>query len=178
MEAINNLLYGLTIVAKPVNIIFMSVGCILGTVLGMLPGVGPATGVALLLPLTFTMKPETALITMAAVYYGAMFGGSRSSILLNVPGDGAAIASCFDGYPMTLKGKAESALAISAVASFIGGLIAAVIFLFLAMPVARFALRFGPPEYFVLMVFALSATASLTEESPVKGFSRCCLVSW
>ena len=75
MEAINNLLYGLTIVAKPVNIIFMSVGCILGTVLGMLPGVGPATGVALLLPLTFTMKPETALITMAAVYYGAMFGG-------------------------------------------------------------------------------------------------------
>ena len=95
---------------------------------------------------------------------------SRSSILLNVPGDGAAIASCFDGYPMTLKGKAESALAISAVASFIGGLIAAVIFLFLAMPVARFALRFGPPEYFVLMVFALSATASLTEESPVKGF--------
>ncbi len=170
METINSLLYGLTIVAQPINIIFMAIGCILGTVLGMLPGVGPATGIALLLPLTFTMKPETALITMAAVYYGAMFGGSRSSILLNVPGDGAAVASCFDGYPMTLKGKAESALAISAIASFIGGLIAAIIFLALAMPVARFALRFGPPEYFVLMVFALSATASLTEESPVKGF--------
>ncbi|SIN75553.1 putative tricarboxylic transport membrane protein [Acetomicrobium flavidum] len=170
METINNLLYGLSIVVQPVNIIFMSIGCILGTVLGMLPGVGPATGVALLLPLTFTMEPETALITMAAVYYGAMFGGSRSAILLNVPGDGAAVASCFDGYPMAMNGKAESALAISAVASFIGGLVAAVIFLFLAMPVARFALRFGPPEYFMLMVFALSATASLTEESPIKGF--------
>lgn len=170
METLNNLIYGLTIVIQPINIIFMSVGCVLGTILGMMPGVGPATGVALLLPLTFTMRPETALITMASIYYGAMFGGSRSAILLNVPGDGAAVASCFDGYPMTLKGKAESALAISAIASFIGGLIAAVIFLVLAMPVARFALRFGPPEYFTLMVFALAATASLSQESPIKGF--------
>jgi len=170
METLSNLIYGLTIVIQPINIIFMSVGCVLGTILGMMPGVGPATGVALLLPLTFTMRPETALITMASIYYGAMFGGSRSAILLNVPGDGAAVASCFDGYPMTLKGKAESALAISAIASFIGGLIAAVIFLVLAMPVARFALRFGPPEYFTLMVFALAATASLSQESPIKGF--------
>ncbi|MBC7323669.1 MAG: tripartite tricarboxylate transporter permease, partial [Acetomicrobium sp.] len=170
METLSNLIYGLTIIIQPINIIFMSVGCVLGTILGMMPGVGPATGVALLLPLTFTMRPETALITMASIYYGAMFGGSRSAILLNVPGDGAAVASCFDGYPMTLKGKAESALAISAIASFIGGLIAAVIFLVLAMPVARFALRFGPPEYFTLMVFALAATASLSQESPIKGF--------
>lgn len=170
METLNNLMYGLTIVLQPDNIIAMIVGSTLGTILGMLPGVGPMTGVALLLPLTFIMKPETALITMAAIYYGAMFGGSRSAILLNVPGDGAAVASCFDGYPMTLNGKAESALAISAIASFIGGLIAAIIFLALAMPIARFALLFGPPEYFTLMIFALAATASLFEESVVKGF--------
>lgn len=170
METISNLMYGFTIVAQPINLLWMSIGCILGTILGAIPGIGPMTGVALLLPLSFAMRPETALITMAAVYYGAMFGGSRSSILLNVPGDGAAIASCFDGYPMAMKGKAEAALAISAIASFFGGLIAAVFFLVLAMPVARFALRFGPPEYFILMIFALAATASLSKESPIKGF--------
>lgn len=136
----------------------------------MLPGLGPATGVAVLLPLTFTMGAEGALITMCGVYYGAMFGGSRSSILINTPGDGAAIAATFDGYPMAMNGKAESALAMSAIASFIGGMIATVFMVFTAEPVARFGLKFGTAEYFMLMVFALSATAAMSKGNAIKGF--------
>lgn len=166
---LSNLAFGFSVALQPMNILLMTLGSMLGTVLGMLPGLGPSTGIALLLPLTFTMKPEMALIAMCAVYYGAMFGGSRSSILLNIPGDGAAVASCFDGYPMAQQGRAEAALAISAIASFIGGLVASVAFVALALPVARFALRFGPPEYFVLMVFALAATAAISKEALLKG---------
>lgn len=169
MDVITNLLHGFSVAMTPVNIVWLIVGAILGTVLGMLPGIGPSTGVALLLPLTFAMNPATALIAMCAIYYGAMFGGSRSSILLNVPGDGAAVASCFDGYPMAQNGQAEAALAISAIASFIGGLIATIAFVFMALPMARFALKFGPPEYFTLMVFALAATASISKEALLKG---------
>lgn len=153
----------------PLNIMWVLAGSALGTVLGMLPGLGPTTGIALLMPLTFTMAPDTALVTMCAIYYGAMFGGSRSSILLNVPGDGAAVASCFDGYPMCLNGEGEAALAISAIASFIGGLIATIAFVVIAVPVARFALKFGPPEYFMLMCFALAATAAISKEAMLKG---------
>ena len=148
----------------------MTFGGILGTIVGMLPGLGPATGVAVLIPITFTMSPTAAMITMTGIYYGAMFGGSRSSILINTPGDGAALAATFDGYPMAMKGKAESALAISAIASFIGGTIAAVLLVLLATPVSRFALKFGPAEYFLLMVAALSMTASMSKGNQLKGF--------
>src|SRR6056297_65984 len=170
METLNLLAGGFVYAVSPLNIVWLVLGVIMGTVLGMLPGLGPATGIALLLPLTFTMSPDTALITMCAIYYGAMFGGSRSSILLNVPGMGGAVASCFDGYPLSQKGQAESALAMSAIASFIGGLIATVAFVLLAVPVARVALKFGPPEYFTLMIFALAATASISKEAILKGF--------
>jgi putative tricarboxylic transport membrane protein len=170
MEILGYLSHGFALAITPLNMVWLVLGAIMGTVLGMLPGLGPTTGIALLLPLTFSMTPDTALITMCAVYYGAMFGGSRSSILLNVPGDGAAVAACFDGYPLSQKGKAESALAMSAIASFIGGLIATIAFVLVAVPVARFALRFGPPEYFTLMIFALAATASISKEAIVKGF--------
>lgn len=170
MESIQLLMQGLGTALMPMNIFLVSLGGILGTVIGMLPGLGPATGVAVLLPLTFVMGPTASLITMAGVYYGAMYGGSRASILINTPGDGAAVAATFDGYPMTLKGKAESALAISAIASFIGGIIATLILVGVALPVARFALRFGPAEYFMLFVFALSATASMSKGDRIKGF--------
>ena len=136
----------------------------------MLPGLGPATGVAVLLPLTFTMGAEAAMITMAGVYYGAMFGGSRSSILINTPGDGAAVAATFDGYPMAKNGKAEAALAISAIASFIGGGLSIIFMIVSAKAVAQFALKFGPAEYFMLMVFALAATASMSRGNMIKGF--------
>ncbi|GBF12487.1 tripartite tricarboxylate transporter permease [Tepidibacillus infernus] len=170
MDVLTHLLQGFAVAITPENIFWVTLGGVLGTIIGMLPGLGPATGVAVLLPLTFTMGPVASLITMAGVYYGAMFGGSRSSILINTPGDGAAIASTFDGYPMAQNGRAEAALAMSAIASFIGGIIATIIMTGVASPVAKFALKFGPPEYFMLMVFALAATASLAKENLIKGF--------
>lgn len=170
MESLKLLMEGFGVAMQPMNVLWVTIGGVLGTIIGMLPGLGPATGVAILLPLTFTMGPVAALITMAGVYYGAMYGGSRSSILINTPGDGAAVAATFDGYPMALQGRAESALAISAIASFIGGTVATIIMTFIAIPVARFALHFGSAEYFMLFLFALSATASMSEGSVVKGF--------
>uniref|UniRef100_UPI00356794D8 tripartite tricarboxylate transporter permease n=1 Tax=Ilyobacter sp. TaxID=3100343 RepID=UPI00356794D8 len=170
MEILQNLLHGFAVAGTPMNILWVTIGGVLGTIVGMLPGLGPATGVAVLLPLTFTMGPTAALITMCGIYYGAMFGGSRSSILINTPGDGAALAATFDGYPMAQNGRAEAALAMSAVASLIGGVIAAVMMTFIATPVSRFALRFGPAEYFLLMVAALSMTASMSKKNMIGGF--------
>ena len=170
MDTLAHLLDGFMVALTPMNLMWVTIGGVLGTIIGMLPGLGPATGVAVLLPMTFSMGPTAAMITMCGVYYGAMFGGSRSSILINTPGDGAAIASTFDGYPMTLNGRAEAALAISAIASFIGGIIATIVMTFVAQPVARFTLRFGPAEYFMLMIFALAATASMSKGNMVKGF--------
>ncbi|MYL42969.1 MULTISPECIES: tripartite tricarboxylate transporter permease [Virgibacillus] len=161
---------GLTTALEPMNLLWIVIGGFLGTIVGMLPGLGPATAVAVLIPVTFGMDPVSALILMAAIYYGAMYGGSRSSILLNTPGDGSAIAATFDGYPMARKGMAGQALAISAVASFIGGLIAVAGFILLAEPLANFALKFGPAEYFLLMLLTLSAIISLSIGRMVKGF--------
>ncbi|HOX11644.1 MAG TPA: tripartite tricarboxylate transporter permease [Spirochaetia bacterium] len=151
------------------NILWVFIGGTLGTIIGMLPGLGPATGVAILIPITFGMNPATALITMCAVYYGAMFGGSRASIMINTPGDASAIVSCFDGYPMTKQGRAGAALAISALASFIGGMIGMFFLVFLTQPIAAAALKFGPAEMFSLMMFALVATITLAEGNLLKG---------
>lgn len=164
------ILEGLMTALEPMNLFWIALGGFLGTVVGMLPGLGPATAIALLIPITFGMDPVSALVLMAAIYYGAMYGGSRSSILLNTPGDGSAIAATFDGYPMAQKGQAGQALAISAIASLIGGLIAVVGFIMLAKPLASFALRFGPAEYFLLMIFTLSAIVALSKGAMVKGF--------
>jgi len=170
MEIIQNLMHGFSVALTPANLMWVTLGGVLGTIVGMLPGLGPATGVAVLLPLTFTMGPTAALITMCGIYYGAMFGGSRSSILINTPGDGAALAATFDGYPMATNGRAEAALAMSAVASLIGGVIAAVMMTFIATPVSMFALKFGPAEYFLLMIAALSMTASMSKGNVLGGF--------
>ncbi|MGI6782913.1 MAG: tripartite tricarboxylate transporter permease [Aminivibrio sp.] len=170
MDAIfSNLALGFSTALSAYNVMWVFIGGLLGTIVGMLPGLGPATGVAILIPITFGMNPATALITMCAVYYGAMFGGSRASIMINVPGDASAIVSCFDGYPMTKKGKAGTALAISAIASFIGGIIGMLFLIFLTGPIAAAALKFGPVEMFSLMLFALVATITLAEGSLLKG---------
>ena len=164
MDAIfQNLAIGLQTAMLPINILWVFIGGLLGTVIGMLPGLGPATGVAILIPITYGMNPATALITMCAVYYGAMFGGSRASIMINTPGDSSAIVSCFDGYPMTKNGQAGPALAISAIASFIGGTLGMLFMIFLTQPVASVALKFGPAEMFSLMIFALTATVTLSD---------------
>jgi putative tricarboxylic transport membrane protein len=107
METIQYLLQGLSVAMQPMNLLFVTLGGILGTIIGMVPGLGPATGIAILIPITFGMDPTSAIITMSGVYYGAMYGGSRSSILINTPGDGAAVAATFDGYPMTKKWKSR-----------------------------------------------------------------------
>ncbi|WP_010529790.1 tripartite tricarboxylate transporter permease [Lentibacillus jeotgali] len=161
---------GLTTAIQPMNLLWVLIGGFLGTVVGMLPGLGPATAVAVLIPITFGMDSTSALVLMAAIYYGAMYGGSRSSILLNTPGDGSAIAATFDGYPMTQQGRAGQALTISAIASLIGGTVAIIGFILLAKPLASFALDFGPAEYFLLLVFTLSAIVSLSKGNMVKGF--------
>jgi putative tricarboxylic transport membrane protein len=171
MDAIfSNLMLGFDVAMPPANIIWVFIGGLLGTIIGMLPGLGPATGVAVLIPITYGMNPTTALITMCAVYYGAMFGGSRASIMINTPGDASAIVTCFDGYPMAKSGRAGEALAISAIASFVGGMIGMVFLVFLTEPVAGVALKFGPSEQFALMLFALTATITLSEGSILKGF--------
>jgi len=170
MQAIfSNLALGMQTAMTWTNILWVIVGGSLGTIIGMLPGLGPATGVAILIPITFGMNPATALITMCAVYYGAMFGGSRASIMINVPGDASAIVSCFDGYPMTKQGRAGPALAISAIASFIGGTIGMLFLIFLTQPIASAALKFGPAEMFSLLFFALVATITLSEGDLLKG---------
>ncbi len=175
MDILTNLMNGFGVALQPYYLFLILVGGILGTVIGMLPGLGPATGVAILLPMTFSMGPTASLIIMMGVYIGAMFGGSRSSILINTPGDGAALAATFDGYPMAMKGRAEAALAISAIASLIGGTIAAVLMTLMAEPVAGLAIKFGPAEYFLLMVAALSMTVSMSKGNMLKGFLSMCI---
>jgi putative tricarboxylic transport membrane protein len=176
MQAIfANLALGFQTAFSWTNILWVFIGGTLGTIIGMLPGLGPATGVAILIPITFGMNPATALITMVAVYYGAMFGGSRASIMINTPGDASAIVSCFDGYPMTRQGKAGTALAISAIASFIGGMIGMLFLVFLTQPIAAAALKFGPAEMFSLMLFALVATITLSEGNLLKGALAICI---
>ena len=170
MESLHYLMIGFDAILTPTNMLWIFIGGLAGSIIGMLPGLGPATGVAVLIPLTYGMNPTTALITMAAIYYGAMFGGSRASIMINTPGDASAIATCFDGYPMTKNGEAGKALAISAIASFIGGTISVIFLVFLTLPVANFALRFGPAEMFALVFFALTATVTLSQGNLLKGF--------
>ncbi|MEH7222632.1 tripartite tricarboxylate transporter permease [Bacillus sp. JJ1566] len=164
------ILEGFATVLQPENILFVVFGGFLGTIVGMLPGLGPATAIAVLIPVTFGMDPTSALILMATIYYGAMYGGSLSSILINTPGDGSAVAATFDGYQMAKAGRAGPAIAITAIGSLIGGFVAVIGFMFLAKPLSNFALQFGPAEYFLLMLFTLSAVVSLSIGNMTKGF--------
>ncbi|WP_136065600.1 tripartite tricarboxylate transporter permease [Modicisalibacter radicis] len=170
METMGFLLDGFGVALQPHNLMFALMGAFLGTLIGALPGLGPANGVAILIPLAFTLglRPETALIMLTAVYAGAMYGGRISSILLNIPGDEPAMMTCLDGYPMARKGKAAEALAISAIASFIGSLIATIGLILLAPMLAKFALTFGAAEYFALFVLAFATLGGITGKNPVK----------
>ncbi|WP_444677903.1 tripartite tricarboxylate transporter permease [Halomonas sp. E19] len=169
MEALNNLMYGFGIALEPINIFYVFAGVFAGTVIGMLPGLGPISALALMIPLTFGMDPSSGLILMAGVYYGAIFGGSTSSILLNAPGVAGTVATSFDGYPMAKQGMAGKALAIAAYASFIGGTVSIIFLMMVAPLLGRVAVSFGPAEYFALMVLGLTAVVSLSDKSLVKG---------
>jgi putative tricarboxylic transport membrane protein len=170
MESLGHLAQGFAVAAKPLNLLVALLGSFIGTVVGLLPGLGPINGVAILLPIAFAMKlpPETALILLAAVYIGCEYGGRVSSILLNIPGDAGALMTALDGYPMAKKGLAGVALSISAWSSFVGSLLATLGLALFAPILARWALSFGPAEYFVLMVFAICCLAGMVGERPIK----------
>ena len=166
---------GFLVALQPVNLLLALFGCFTGTVLGLLPGLGPINGVAILLPIAFALQlpPESALILLAAVYMGCEYGGRISSILLNVPGDAGAIMTAMDGHPMAKQGNAGVALSISAVASFSGSLIATIGIALFAPILARWALSFGPAEYFALMVFAIATLGGMLGGKPVKALLGC-----
>ncbi|MDP1537386.1 MAG: tripartite tricarboxylate transporter permease [Burkholderiales bacterium] len=163
------LMSGFEIALRPENLMFAFIGALLGTVIGVLPGIGPAGALAMLLPIVLNMNPVGAIIMLAALYSGAMYGGSTTSILLNVPGESSSVVTCLDGHQMALQGRAGPALCISAIGSFIAGTLGVVALMLFAPRIAEWALNFGPPEYFVLMVFGLSSVASLSGASLVKG---------
>src|SRR4249919_2062397 len=148
MEELVNLFHGFAVALQPFNIMVMIVGIVLGVVIGVLPGLGGANGVAILLPLTFSMPPTSAIIMLSCIYWGALFGGAITSVLFNIPGEPWSVATTFDGYPMAQKGRAGEALTASFTSSFVGALFAVIMITFLAPLVAKFALQFGPPEFF------------------------------
>src|SRR5262249_30351087 len=174
-DSIQGILHGLLVAATPITLAYTLAGVFIGTMISHLPGIGPSAGIALLIPVTFGMEPATALIMLAGIYYGCMYGGAVTAILLNTPGDAAAVMTVLDGYPLARKGRAGAALAIAAVSSFIAGTIGVTLLAFIAMPLATLALHFGPAEYFSLMLFALSTVSALTGESIAKGLLSCFL---
>lgn len=157
-----HLIGGLSHALEPTNLMMLVFGCVIGLFVGALPGLGSVNGVAILLPLTFLVPPEAAIIFLAAIYYGAMYGGAISSITLGIPGASTAVATVFDGRPLAASGQADKALVTAATASFIGGTISVVLFTLFAPPLADFALRFGPPEEFALMLLAFATFVGLS----------------
>lgn len=150
-------------------LLYAFIGCLLGTLIGVLPGLGPAAGTAILIPLTFNLDATGAIIMLAAIYYGAMYGGTITSVLINVPGEAASVVTCLDGYQMARQGRAGTALGIAAMGSFVGGIFAALALTMVAPPLARFALSFGPPEFFALMFLGMCLVTGLAGQSLVAG---------
>lgn len=170
METFNQLLYGLQIALVPANLFYCFVGVLFGTLIGVLPGIGPVGGISLLLPLTFKLPPTSGVIMLAGIYYGANYGGSTTSILLNIPGEAASITTCLDGYQMARKGRAGPALGISAMGSFIGGTLGVIGLMFFAFYLSEQALKFGPPEYFAIMCTGIVILTSLSRGSVLKSW--------
>ncbi len=165
------LLQGFQIAISPVNLLWCMIGAVLGTAVGVLPGLGPAATIALLLPISLKMgSPVTAIILMSGIFYGAMYGGSTTSILMKIPGEAASVVTCIDGYQMARKGRAGAALGVAAIGSFIAGTVGVIGLTAVAPPLAEAALKFGPPEYFSLTVLGLLLATYLTGEAPIKGF--------
>ncbi len=168
MEEINALFQGFATVMTPMNFLLMVVGIILGVLIGVLPGLGGANGVAILLPLTFSMNPTSAIIMLSCIYWGALFGGAITSILFNIPGEPWSVATTFDGYPMAQKGNAGEALTGAFTSSFIGAFLAVVMITFMAPLVAKFALKFGPPEFFSVYLLTFCSFVGMGKGSPFK----------
>ncbi|WP_067245725.1 tripartite tricarboxylate transporter permease [Microbacterium resistens] len=171
MDAIGMLMEGFAHAFTPMNLLFVVVGCLLGTAVGVLPGLGSSMAVALLLPMTFALDPTAAFIMFAGVYFGGLFGDSTMAILLNTPGQASSIASTFEGHKMARAGRAPQALATAAIGAFIGGMVSCVVVVFLAPALAALSSAFGPAEYFALALFAFIATSSVVADSVLKGIA-------
>jgi putative tricarboxylic transport membrane protein len=168
VEDVANLMQGFAVVLTWKNLLFMLIGILLGVLIGVLPGLGGANGVAILLPLTFTMPPTSAIIMLSSIYWGALFGGAITSILFNIPGEPWSVATTFDGYPMAQQGRAGEAMTAAFTSSFVGALVAVIMITFLAPLVAKFALRFGPPEYFAVQLLTFCSFVGMGREPPLK----------
>src|SRR5499426_3724862 len=175
MEFLSHLWLGLQTAATLANLLYCFIGVFLGTAIGVLPGLGPTATIAMLLPVTFVLPPVSALIMLAGIYYGSQYGGSTTSILVNIPGEAASVVTTLDGYQMARQGRAGPALGIAAIGSFIAGTLSIVGLMLVAPTLARFAVRFGPAEYFSLMVLGLSILTYLSHGSLVKALIMACL---
>lgn len=168
MDALFSLIHGFGVLADPMNVLYMFLGIFLGVLIGVLPGLGGANGVAILLPLTFSMSPVSGIIMLSSIYWGALFGGAITSILFNIPGEPWSVATTFDGYPMAQRGKAGEALATAFTGSFFGALVATLLLTFLAPLIAKFALQFGPAEFFAVYLLTFCSFVGMGRESPLK----------
>jgi len=165
---LDNILLGFHISFSAINLLYCFTGVFIGTLIGVLPGIGPAGTISLLLPITFGINPVSAIIMLAGIYYGSQYGGSTTSILVNIPGESSSVVTCLDGYQMARQGRAGAALGIAAFGSFIAGTIGILILMFLAEPLSTVALKFGPPEYFSLMILAITILTYLAHGSMIK----------
>ena len=168
MDELNNLMGGFAVAMNGPNLLFMLVGITLGVLIGVLPGLGGANGIAILLPLTFSMNPTSAIIMLSCIYWGALFGGAITSILFNIPGEPWSVATTFDGYPMAQQGRAAQALTAAFTSSFVGALFAVLLITFLAPLLARFALKFGPAEFFAVQLLTFCSFVGMSKEPPAK----------
>ena len=168
MDELNSLFQGFAVALTLQNVLLMLVGILLGVLIGVLPGLGGANGVAILLPLTFSMSPTSAIIMLSCIYWGALFGGAITSVLFNIPGEPWSVATTFDGYPLAQKGRAAQALTAAFTSSFIGALFAVMMVTFLAPLVAKFALNFGPPEFFAVQLLTFCSFIGMSKEPPAK----------
>jgi putative tricarboxylic transport membrane protein len=168
MDVLNSLYLGFQVALTPINLLFCFVGVVIGTLVGVLPGIGPVGAMALLLPATYGASLNSSIILLAGIYYGAMYGGSTTSILVNIPGEAASVITCIDGYQMARQGRAGPALGIAAIGSWVGGTLSIIGLMLVAKPLANAALSFGPPEYFALMCTGLIILTYLTQGSMIK----------
>jgi putative tricarboxylic transport membrane protein len=168
LETLGYLAQGFAVALTPANILYCLIGVLWGTVVGVLPGLGPLAGLTLLLPLTFKLDPASAIIMLAGIFYGAMYGGSTTSILVNIPGEAASVVTCLDGYQMARQGRAGPALVVAALGSFVGGTASVIGLMLFAPPLANMMLRIGPPEEFALMVLALLVMSVVSSGPPLK----------
>jgi putative tricarboxylic transport membrane protein len=175
MDLLHNLAIGFGVALQPVNLLYCFLGVFIGTLVGVLPGIGPVAAMSLLLPVTFNASPEAGIIMLAGIYYGSMYGGSTTAILVNIPGEAASVVTCLDGHQMARQGRAGPALGIAAIGSFIAGTFAIVGLMLVAPALARFAVKFGPAEYFSLMILGLSILTYLSHGSLLKALIMACL---